>query len=114
MNARMCALLAVLAFAPLLAGSCDRGDERNAESGDVEVNEDLGSLTVKNQVDEPVAIYLDGQELYAVPPGRAYTFRNLPTRQVSIYGVGRISQKHFGLPELTIKQGGEYEWTIEP
>lgn len=114
MNTRMWALLAVVALAPLLAGACNRGADETAESSDVEVNEDLGSLTVKNEVDEPVAIYLDGQELYAVPPRRAYTFRNLPTRQVSIYGVGRISQKHFGLPELTIKEGGEYEWTIEP
>ena len=79
-----------------------------------DVDPDLGTLRVQNQTTEPVAIYLDGQELYAVQPGSASTFRNLPTRRVTIYGVGRISQRHYGLPELTVAEGGDYEWTIRP
>lgn len=115
MTARRWGLPVMLVLVPLLAGSCERpGDEDEAGSEEVQVDEDLGSLEVHNQVSEPVGIFLDGQELYAVPPGRSYTFRNLPARKVSIYGVGRISQKHYGLPELTIEEGGEYEWTIQP
>ncbi|MBA3583694.1 MAG: hypothetical protein H0W36_04045 [Gemmatimonadetes bacterium] len=107
-------LVAILLLAAVPTVSCERGDDEDAGSDEVQVDEDLGSLQVRNEVNEPVGIFLDGQELYAVPPGRAYTFRNLPARKVSIYGVGRISQKHYGLPELTIKEGGEYEWTIQP
>ena len=115
---RIRSLLVPLAAALVLA--CDRGgpgpeelDTSGLPEG-VSVDEDLGSLTVQNRVDEPVAVFLDGQELYAVPPGRAYTFKNLPVREVDVYGVGRVSQKHFSLPKLTIEEGGEYEWTIEP
>lgn len=97
------------------AAACDRGGERGApaEGEEVPVDENLGTLRVLNRVNEPVGVYLDGQELFAVPPGSAYTFRNLPTREVTIYGVGRISRRHFELPRLMIEEGGEYEWTIE-
>lgn len=97
--------------------ACDPGARDGAdggEAGDVEVDPGLGTLTVMNATNEPVGIHLEGQELYAVPPGRSFTFRNLPTREVDIYGVGRISQRHYGLPRLTIEEGGEYEWTIRP
>ncbi|HUP00471.1 MAG TPA: hypothetical protein VM737_02995 [Gemmatimonadota bacterium] len=113
MKARGWFLLALL-LTPFVVTACERQSADDAGSDEVQVDEDLGTLRVMNEVNEPVAVYLDGQELYAVPPGRSYTFRNLPTRTVSIYGVGRISQKHFGLPELTIEEGGEYEWTIQP
>lgn len=102
--------LVVLALA---APACDRSEDAVEGQDEVEVHEDLGTLRVMNSVQEPVAIYLDGQELYAVPPGTAYTFRNLPAREVTIYGVGRISQRHYDLPRLTITEGGEYEWTIQ-
>lgn len=97
------------------AAACDRAGERGApaEGEDVRVDEGLGTLRVLNRVNEPVGVYLDGQELFAVPPGTAYTFQNLPTREVTIYGVGRISRRHYDLPRLTIQEGGEYEWTIE-
>jgi len=97
------------------AAACDRGGDAGApaEGEEVAVDENLGTLRVLNRVNEPVGVYLDGQELFAVPPGSAYTFRNLPTREVTIYGVGRISRRHFDLPRLTIEEGGEYEWTIE-
>lgn len=115
MNARMAWLivLAVIA-APVVAG-CDRdGPEAGGAEQEAEVDPDLGTLQVFNQTTEPVAIFLDGQELYAIQPGSTSTFRNLPARRVTIYGVGRISQKHYGLPELTIAEGGDYEWTIRP
>lgn len=98
-----------------VAVACERGDERSSPRGgeEVRVDEDLGSLRVVNRANEPVAVHLDGQELYAVPPGTAFTFHNLPTREVTIYGVGRISRRHYDLPRLTIAEGGEYEWTIE-
>jgi len=85
-----------------------------SESGGVEIDPALGTLEVNNRVDEPIAIHLDGRELYVVPPGRSYTFRNLPSREVDLYGVGRVSERHYGLPMLTIEEGGEYEWTINP
>lgn len=113
-------VVAILLVA-LLAGACsgDGGEEprsrANAEgAADVEVDPDLGTLQVDNRVDEPIAIHLDGRELYVVPPGRSYTFRNLPTREVDVYGVGRVSERHYGLPILTIEEGGEYQWTINP
>lgn len=106
-------LAAIVALA--LPVACDRGGEQpRAEEGEAQVDSDLGSLRVVNRVNEPVAVYLEGQELYAVPAGQAYTFRNLPTREVDVYAVGRISQRHYGLPKLRIEEGGEYEWTIEP
>ena len=114
MDARMAWLVVALIAAPLPAG-CDRGPGEAAGGGeDVEVDPDLGTLKVLNQTTEPVAIFLDGDELYAIQPGSSSTFRNLPTRRVDIYGVGRISQKHYGLPELTIAEKGDYEWTIRP
>ena len=97
-----------------VTAACGREPDPGADGEEeVQVDEDLGTLRVLNQVNEPVAIHLEGQELFAVPPGTAYTFRNLPTREVTIYGVGRISRKHFDLPRLTIAPGGEYEWTIQ-
>lgn len=114
MNARMAWLILGLIVAPGAAG-CDRGSgPGSAGDQDADVNPDLGTLQVFNQTTEPVAIFLDGQELYAIQPGSTSTFRNLPTRRVNIYGVGRISQKHYGLPELTIEEEGDYEWTIRP
>lgn len=114
MDSRMAWLVVALIAAPLAAG-CDRGPGGAAGgSEDVEVDPDLGTLKVLNQTTEPVAIFLDGDELYAIQPGSTSTFRNLPTRRVDIYGVGRISQKHYGLPELTIAEKGDYEWTIRP
>ncbi|HJU87113.1 MAG TPA: hypothetical protein VJ788_07090 [Gemmatimonadota bacterium] len=114
MDARMAWLVIALVAAPM-AGGCDRGPADTAGgSEDVEVDSDLGTLKVLNQTTEPVAIFLDGDELYAIQPGSTSTFRNLPTRRVNIYGVGRISQKHYGLPELTIAEKGDYEWTIRP
>ena len=115
MDARVAWLFAALIVAPIGA-SCDRGGEPDAAASEeeAEVNPDLGTLKVVNRTTEPVAIFLDGQELYAIQPGSQSTFRNLPTRRVNIYGVGRISQKHYGLPELTIAERGDYEWTIRP
>lgn len=105
------ALLVALVAMP----ACERGgQERGGGTGEPEIHKDLGTLKVANKTDEPVAVYLNGKELYSVPPGRAYTFRNMPTGKTTIYGVGRISQKHYGLPELEIEKGGEYEWTINP
>ena len=115
MRFRMMAL--ALLAAALFAVACERpGDAREDAGGeeDVRIDDDLGSLQVANSLEEPVAIYLDGQEIFTVAPGRSYTFRNLPTGAVTIYGVGRVSQKHYGLPELTIVEGGDYEWTIRP
>lgn len=114
-------LVAIL-LAALLLGACSGGDggedpRSRANGGDaaeVDVDPDLGTLEVNNRVDEPIAIHLDGRELYVVPPGRSYTFRNLPTREVDVYGVGRVSERHYGLPILTIEEGGEYQWTINP
>jgi hypothetical protein len=96
--------------------ACERGGaERNPSSEEeVEIDEDLGTLKVMNNVDEPVTVYVNGQEIYAVPPGQAYTFRNLPTGKTTIYGVGRVSQKHYPLPDVEIEEGGDYEWTIHP
>jgi hypothetical protein len=114
MDARTAWLVVALIAAPVAAG-CDRGaGEAGGSIEDVEVDPDLGTLKVLNQTTEPVAIFLDGDELYAIQPGSTSTFRNLPTRRVNIYGVGRISQKHYGLPELTIAEKGDYEWTIRP
>jgi hypothetical protein len=115
MDARVAWLIAALIVAPALAG-CERGGgpEAGGAGQEADVNPNLGTLKVLNRTTEPVAIYLDGQELYAIQPGSASTFRNLPTRRVNIYGVGRISQKHYGLPELTIAEQGDYEWTIRP
>ncbi|MDX1660957.1 MAG: hypothetical protein R3326_04125 [Gemmatimonadota bacterium] len=107
----------VLGLVVATAVGCDRagrdGDDRTTDE-EVQVDEDLGTLKVANRVNEPIAIHLDGQEIFVVQPGQSYTFRNLPTGTVNVYGVGRISQKHFGLPRLTIEEGGDYEWTIEP
>lgn len=110
------ALLAALAvLAVLSTAACERPQAgRDDSADDAQINAELGTLTVTNKVDEPVAIHLDGQELYSVPPGRSYTFRNLPVKTVTIYGVGRVSDKHYGLPDLTIEKGQEYEWTINP
>lgn len=91
-------------------GGCRQSGETVVD--EARVDDRLGSLKVMNGADEPVTVYLDGEELYSVPPGTAYTFRNLPTRDVTIYGVGRVSERHYGLPKLTIEEGGEYEWTI--
>jgi hypothetical protein len=115
MDARKAWLIAALIAAPGMAG-CDReaGPGADGAEQDAAVNPDLGTLQVFNQTTEPIAIFLDGQELYAIQPGSTSTFRNLPTRRVNIYGVGRISQKHYGLPELTIEEQGDYEWTIRP
>ena len=100
-----CLLVAILATA-----GCRQGGETIVD--EARVDERLGSLKVMNGADEPVTVYMDGEELYSVPPGTAYVFRNLPIREVSIYGVGRVSERHYGLPKLTIEEGGEYEWTI--
>lgn len=109
--------LAMATVVLVLAG-CNRngGDRAGEEQGTAEarVEEGLGTLRVMNQSSEPVAIHLDGREIYSVPPGRAYTFRNLPLGEVNLYGVGRVSQRHYGLPVLTIEQGEDYEWTIRP
>jgi len=115
MNTRTTWLLVALLAAPLGVG-CDRdsGPDDGGAAGDVEVNPDLGTLRVVNRTTEPIAIYLDGQELYAIQPGSESTFRNLPARRVDIYGVGRITQRHYGLPQLTIAEKGDYEWTINP
>lgn len=107
------ALLAAVALTAACARGGDAPEDANGDE-DVRIDEDLGSLAVANTLEEPVAIYLDGQEIFTVAPGRSYTFRNLPTGSVTIYGVGRVSQKHYGLPELEITEGGEYEWTIRP
>lgn len=112
MDVRVTWLIVALLAAPQAAG-CDRAEAPNGEE-DVQVDTDLGTLKVINQTTEPVAIFLDGQELYAIQPASTSTFQNLPTRRVNIYGVGRISQKHYGLPELTVVEGGDYEWTIRP
>ena len=96
-----------------IAAACG-GGETDGDADDVQISEDLGTLRVENRVDEPVTIYLDGTELYSVPPASAFVFRNLPTREVSIYGVGRVTEKHYGLPKITIEEGEEYEWTIRP
>lgn len=111
MRSRRGALLTILLLA--FVGCGRTGGEAPADA-DARVDPSLGSLKVENRAREPVAIYLEGQELYVVPSGQAFTFHNLPARQVDVYGVGRISQKHYGLPQLTIEAGGEYEWTINP
>jgi len=113
MHARMTWLLVALLVIPVGAG-CGRGAPDQGETGEAEVDPDLGTLKVLNRTTEPIAIYMDGQELYAIQPGSESTFRNLPTRRVDIYGVGRITQKHYGLPQLTIAERGDYEWTINP
>lgn len=105
------------AAALLLPVACDRpaGDrDETGSSDEARVEEGLGTLRVMNQASEPVAIHLDGREIYSVPPGHAYTFRNLPLGEVNLYGVGRVSQRHYGLPVLTIEEGEDYEWTIRP
>ena len=112
-----------MTMAVLILAGCDRNGGRQddeepgaGEQGSAEatVEEGLGKLRVLNQASEPVAIYLDGREIYSVPPGRAYSFSNLPLGEVHLYGVGRISQRHYGLPVLTIEEGEDYEWTIRP
>lgn len=114
MDARATCLIVALLVAPVAAGCGPGGETANGGDEEARIDTDLGTLKVNNQTTEPVAIFLDGQELYAVQPGSASTFRNLPTRRVNIYGVGRISQKHYGLPELTVAEEGDYEWTIRP
>lgn len=115
MDTRITWLLVALLVAPL-GGACDRGTGSGEApaAADVEVDPDLGTLRVMNRTTEPIAIYMDGQELYAIQPGSESMFRNLPTRRVNIYGVGRLTQRHYGLPQLTIDEGGDYEWTINP
>lgn len=112
--------LLTVAMTTLAFLGCQR-DGGEGENGDVSgtpeearVEEGLGTLKVMNEAAEPVAIHLDGRELYSVPPGRAYTFRNLPLGEVNLYGVGRVSERHYGLPVLTIEAGEDYEWTIRP
>ena len=115
MDVRMVWLMVAALIAAPVAAGCHRDDTgSDGAEQDAEVDPDLGTLQVFNQTTEPVAIFLDGQELYAIQPGSTSTFRNLPTRRVNIYGVGRISQKHYGLPELTIAEQGDYQWTIRP
>lgn len=107
----------MVAIAVLALPGCQRGggdDEDGGGTGDARVEERLGTLQVRNETSEPVAIHLDGREIYSVPPGRAYTFRNLPLGEVNLYGVGRVSERHYGLPVLSIEAGEEYEWTIRP
>lgn len=104
-------VIAMLAW-PVMTTACS--DTPGPATEEVQIDDRLGTLTVGNETDEPVTIFLDGDELYSVPAGRSYTFRNLPLREVDIYGVGRVSERHFGLPKLTIEEGGEYEWTIQP
>lgn len=107
----------VLGLLVATAVGCDRekaGDGAETTGDEVRVDERLGTLKVANRVNEPIAIHLDGQEIFVVRPGQTNTFRNLPITTVNVYGVGRISQKHYGLPRLTIEEGGDYEWTIEP
>lgn len=110
--------LLAMATAVMILSGCDRrgGDRGGDEPGsaEVRVEEGLGTLRVLNRASEPVAIHLDGREIYSVPPGRSYIFRNLPLGEVNLYGVGRVSQRHYGLPVLTIEQGEDYEWTITP
>jgi hypothetical protein len=109
-----------VAMATLALLGCQRGGgdeedgDRSAGSEEARVEEGLGTLRVMNAAAEPVAIHLDGREIYSVPPGRAYTFRNLPLGEVNLYGVGRVSERHYGLPVLTIEAGEDYEWTIRP
>ena len=107
----------MVAMALALLG-CQRGgvDDGGRAAGpeDARIAEGLGTLRVLNEAAEPVAIHLDGREIYSVPPGRAYTFRNLPLGEVNLYGVGRVSERHYGLPVLTIEAGEDYEWTIRP
>lgn len=108
----------MVALATLALLGCQRGGDgdggRSGGPEEARVEEDLGTLRVMNGASEPVAIHLDGREIYSVPPGRAYTFRNLPLGEVNLYGVGRISERHYGLPVLTIEAGEDYEWTIRP
>lgn len=108
----------VVAMAALALPGCQRdgGDDEGGDrgAGGTRIEEELGTLRVLNESSEPVAIHLDGREIYAVPPGRAYTFRNLPLGEVNLYGVGRVSERHYGLPVLTIEAGEDYEWTIRP
>lgn len=106
--------LATLALLGCQRGGGDEGDGDRSSPGEARVEEGLGTLRVMNEASEPVAIHLDGRELYSVPPGRAYTFRNLPLGEVNLYGVGRVSERHYGLPVLTIEEGEDYEWTIRP
>lgn len=113
----MAALVLLLALG---AAGCERaGLERGQQagsSGEPAINRDLGTLRVSNQTDEPIAIHFNGRELYSVPPAREYLFRNMPLGTATIYGVGRISQKHYQTtrPTLEIEKGREYEWTINP
>ena len=51
-------------------GGADRAGEEQAMD-EARVEEGLGVLRVMNQASEPVAIHLDGREIYSVPPGRA-------------------------------------------
>lgn len=108
----------LLALGLTVGSACERTGRPDEADGtgedDVQVDEELGTLRVANSVNEPIAVHMDGQELFIVPPGSSFTFRNLPTRRVTIYGVGQISQKHYGLPQLEIEAGQDYEWTINP
>ncbi len=106
--------MAALALLGCQRGGEDDGNGRSAGPEDARIEEGLGTLRVLNEAAEPVAIHLDGREIYSVPPGRAYTFRNLPLGDVNLYGVGRVSERHYGLPVLTIEAGEDYEWTIRP
>ena len=106
--------MATLALLGCRGGADDEDGGSSASSESARVEEGLGTLRVMNQASEPVAIHLDGREIYSVPPGRAYTFRNLPLGEVNLYGVGRVSERHYALPVLTIEEGEEYEWTIRP
>lgn len=106
--------VAILSLWALSASACGSGGDAAGGDGEeeVQVDEDLGSIKIMNSGEEPVAIFLDGQELFTIAPGRSYTFRNIPVGPATIYGVGRVTEKHYGLPELTIEEGGDYEWTI--
>lgn len=101
-----------------LAGmvGCGPDLDEGSEPDEVAADPTLGTLRVNNRVNEPIMLHLDGDEIYVIQPGRSYVLRNLPVREVSIYGVGRLSQKHYGLADLTlmVQEGGVYEWTINP
>ncbi|MGH7588963.1 MAG: hypothetical protein ACRELU_10245, partial [Gemmatimonadota bacterium] len=67
-----------VALATLALLGCQRGGGEEEDGGrssgpeEARVEEGLGTLRVMNGASEPVAIHLDGREIYSVPPGRAY------------------------------------------
>lgn len=79
-----------------------------------EVDPSLGSLEIENRGDEPVRVFIEGQEIYTVPAEWSYVFHNLPVNQIDVRAVGARSGRVREIGPLSIDPGGRYEVVLEP